>query len=79
MENGWVRVDPEDEKDGVLNTFSEGQVNKSAVESATDLKQTTTPRNSKGRAETWLETSGSRQNCDFVSLFLTNLLLLSRF
>ena len=77
MDNGWVRVDPEDEKDGVTDTFSAGQVNKNAVESATDLKQTTTPRNSNGRAEK-LETSGSRQNCDFVSLFLTNLLLLFR-
>ena len=78
MDNGWVRVDPEDEEDGVIDTNSEGQVNENADESATDLKQNTTTRNSNGRAEN-LVTSGSRQNCDFIFLFLTNTFLLSRF
>ena len=79
LDNGWVRVDPEDEKDGVIDTNnSEGQVKENADESATDLKQNTTTRNSNGRAEN-LVTSGSRQNCDFIFLFLTNIFLLSRF
>ena len=73
-----MRVDPEDE-DGVINSNnSEGQVNENADESATDLKQNTTTRNSNGRAEN-LVTSGSRQNCDFIFLFLINIFLLSRF
>ena len=73
-----MRVDPEDE-DGVINSNnSEGQVNENADESATDLKQNTTTRNSNGRAEN-LVTSGSRQNCDFIFLFLINIFLLTRF
>ena len=80
MDNGWVRIDPEedDSKDGVMNTFSEDQADEDADSSAVDLRQTTPTRKSNGRAE-YLETSGSRKNCDLKFLFVVTVFLLLKF
>ena len=80
LDNGWVRIDPEedDSKDGVMNTFSEDQADVNADSSAVDLKEPTPTRKSNGRAE-YLETSGSRKNCDFKFLFVINVFLLLKF
>ena len=80
LDNGWVRIDPEEDdgKDGVMDTFSEDQVDEDADSSAVDLKQPATTRKSNGRAE-YLETSGSSKNCDSEFLFVMNVLLLFKF
>lgn len=80
MDNGWVRIDPEedDSKDGVIDTFSEDPSYEDADSSASDLKEPTPTRKSNGRAE-YLETSGSRENCDFEFLFVMTVLLLLKF
>ena len=61
-----------------MDTFSEDQMDEDADSSAVDLKEPTPTRKSNGRAE-YLETSGSRENCDFEFLFLMTVLLLLKF